>query len=371
MKKIAFYAPVKPPDHPIPSGDREISRLLIKAMQYAGHDVCVASKYINYQKRPGAELFETRSQGAQNEASKLIADYMATAPSERPDIWFTYHTYCKAPDIIGQRVSKALGIPYVTAEACRTRQNSDADWQKGRDIVQAGIHRAAINFCLKPSDLDYLKAVLPDMKTVIELPPFVDEDVITENSKQTTQLPFDNDYPTIITVGMMRPGKKQLCYDYLAKAMAHLENEKWNLVVVGDGPERENIEKAFSQHPKDRIHFAGLVSPEHVHSLMAKADIFAWPGYQEPIGMVYLEAQALGLPVAAMASLGVPTVVLDEQTGLLSKEGDAKAYADNLLRLLNDETLRARLGKAGQRHIEASHGIKAAAKLISDKLEAL
>jgi glycosyltransferase involved in cell wall biosynthesis len=371
MKKIAFYAPVKPPDHPIPSGDREISRLLIKAMQFAGHDVTVASKYINYQKRPGTELFETRASGARDEANRLIAHYQAMAFTERPDIWFTYHTYCKAPDILGQLVSDALDIPYVTAEACRTRQNTDADWKAGRDIVQSGIHRAAINFCLKPSDMDYLKTVLTDMKSVLELPPFVDEEIILENSQQAEDLPFDNNFPTIITVGMMRPGKKRICYDYLAKALAHLKNEKWNLVVVGDGPERENIEAMFSEHSKERFQWAGLVSPEKVHELMESSDIFAWPGYQEPIGMVYLEAQALGLPVAAMHSLGVPTVVLDGKTGLLSKEGDEIAYADNLQKLLTDRQLRERLGTQGARHIHASHGIEAAAKLISAALERL
>jgi glycosyltransferase involved in cell wall biosynthesis len=72
-----------------------------------------------------------------------------------------------------------------------------------------------------------------------------------------------------------------------------------------------------------------------------------------------------------MASLGVPTVVLDEVTGFLSKEGDEKAYADILLRLLKNKELRAKLGKAGKKHIEASHGIKAAAKLISSALEGL
>ncbi len=349
MKRIAFYAPVKPPDHPIPSGDREISRLLVKALERAGHDVSLASRYITYQKRPGAELFETRRNGAKEETERLLAMYRKMPRELRPEIWFTYHTYCKAPDTIGPVIARALAIPYVTAEACRTRQNTDADWQAGRDIVQSAIRQAAINFCLKPSDREYLEAVIPDMNTVIDLPPFVDEELITANSRQKAALPFDNSDPVIVTTGMMRPGKKLLCYEYLARALANLPDRNWNLVLIGDGPEREKIEDMFSGFPQERFYWAGLVTPEAVHGLMAAADIFAWPGYQEPIGMVYLEAQTLALPVAAMASLGVPTVVGHEETGLLSAEGDVDAYAANLEKLLKDKLLRTRLGQCRSR----------------------
>jgi len=371
MKRIAFYAPVKPPDHPIPSGDREISRLLVKAMERAGHDVTLASRFITYQKRPGRELFETRMGGAEAETGRLVAAYKAMSDELRPQIWFTYHTYCKAPDTIGPVVAKAFGIPYVTAEACRTRQNTDADWQAGREIVQGAIRQAAINFCLKPSDREYLETVLPAMNTVINLPPFVDEELITANSKPKAVLPFANNDPVIVTTGMMRPGKKFLCYEYLAKALKKLPDHRWNLVLIGDGPEREKIEYLFSGLPQDRLYWAGLVAPEAVHGLMAAASIFAWPGYQEPIGMVYLEAQTLALPVVAMASLGVPTVVGDEETGLLSAEGDVVAYAANLERLLKDENLRARLGKAGPGRIHQRNGIQAASTMLSNHLEQL
>lgn len=371
MKRIAFYAPVKPPDHPIPSGDREISRLLIKAMERAGHEVSLASRYITYQKRPGMELFDTRMRGAEVETERLLAMYRMMPRELRPEVWFTYHTYCKAPDTIGPTIAKALVIPYVTAEACRTRQNTDADWQAGRNIVQSAIRQAAINFCLKPSDWEYLETVLPDTQTVIELPPFVDEELVTANSTPEAILPFDNSDPVIVTTGMMRPGKKFLCYDYLARALANLPDHNWNLVLIGDGPERGKIEDIFSGFPPERLYWAGLVAPGAVHRLMAASDIFAWPGYQEPIGMVYLEAQTLALPVVAMASLGVPTVVGHEETGLLSAEGDVDAYAANLEKLLKDKELRTRLGQTGPGRIQRRNGIDAASTILSTHLERL
>ncbi len=371
MTRIAFYAPVKPPDHPIPSGDREISKLLMKAMEHAGHEVELASRYIAYQKRPGDELFATRKAGGQAEAEKLLERYRSMSPDERPQVWFTYHTYCKAPDHLGPAISEELGIPYVTAEACRTRQNSDADWQKGRDIVQDAIRHARLNFCLKPSDKDYLSSLLSTLETIVDLPPFVDESLILSGNRSPGASFFANDDPVIITVGMMREGKKFECYEILSNALRGLGHFNWNLTVVGEGPERAAVERLFSFVPSGHIHWAGLVDPQEVHRLMAGSDIFAWPGYREPIGMVYLEAQTVGLPVAAMASLGVPTVVKDRLTGLLSEELDINAYGRNIERLLNDADLRSRLGKAGKEHVQQHHGIDAAARLISTSLSQL
>ena len=54
--RIAFYAPLKPPDHPVPSGDRRIARLLLEALRRAGHEVALASRLRSYRRRrrPGA-----------------------------------------------------------------------------------------------------------------------------------------------------------------------------------------------------------------------------------------------------------------------------------------------------------------------------
>lgn len=371
MKRVAFYAPVKPPDHPIPSGDREISRLLIKAMQHAGHDVEVASKYIAYQKRPGSELFETRRAGGEAEARELISNYLAMPASKRPKVWFTYHTYCKAPDYLGPAVSDALGIPYITAEACRTRQNEDADWQDGRTIVQNSMKIAKRNFCLKPSDREYLDEVLGASNSIIDLPPFVDEKTILDDVTQRFDLPFANNDPVVLTVGMMRPGKKHECHLMLAEALDSVSHDRWNLVVVGDGPAREDIENRLGFISPDRLYMTGLLTPPDVHRAMASSDIFAWPGYREPIGMVYLEAQCLGLPVAAMNSLGVPTVVGNGESGLLSPEADIRAYGKAIQRLIDNRDLRHRLGDGGRKRVNQHHGIAAAARLLSQEIEAL
>src|SRR5262245_42815930 len=120
--KIAFYAPLKPPDHPVPSGDRQMANLLIAALRRAGHETGIVSRLRTYMTSPHPEMLESIQLGARSEASR-IADQWQTNGS--PDIWFTYHPYYKAPDLIGAELSKRFSIPYVTCEASYARKRDN------------------------------------------------------------------------------------------------------------------------------------------------------------------------------------------------------------------------------------------------------
>jgi glycosyltransferase involved in cell wall biosynthesis len=87
--------------------------------------------------------------------------------------------------------------------------------------------------------------------------------------------------------------------------------------------------------------------------------------------MVYLEAAARGLPVAAFDSLGVPLVVRHGETGLLVPEGDIAAYAEALRRLLRDPQLRSRLGRAGFAKVRSEHDLSTASARMRMAIERL
>ena len=86
--------------------------------------------------------------------------------------------------------------------------------------------------------------------------------------------------------------------------------------------------------------------------LMAAADIYAMPSFEEPFGLVYAEAMAMKLPVVALNSGGVPELIEHGVTGLLSEPGDRAALAANLLALLRDPDRCSRMGEAGRATIE-------------------
>ena len=367
-RRIAFYAPLKPPDDPTPSGDRQIARLIIEALRRAGYAVDVASRFISYQKRPSAQVFRERLAAANEEADRLLQRLRALPAGERPGLWLTYHPYCKAPDWLGPVISRQLDIPYVTVEACRTRQNTDAEWAEGRAVVRAAIRQAAINFCLKPSDRSYLEEILPSSATIRALAPFLDLSALPVPASPPAGR---RSVPLIAGAGMMRPGKKETCFRMLSEALGTLAHLPWDLVLIGDGPARPALEQAFAGIERSRLQWTGAIEPAEVIAWFDMADILAWPGYREPIGMVYLEAAARGLPAVAFDSLGVPLVVADGKTGLLVPEGDVAAYAAAIRRLLEDPPLRDRLGRAARARVAAEHDIAAASRTMRSALDPL
>ena len=96
----------------------------------------------------------------------------------------------------------------------------------------------------------------------------------------------------------------------------------------------------------DRLVFTGFRND--LRRIIRACDIFAMPSFEEPFGLVYIEAMAAAKPVVALKNGGTPEVVIDGQTGLLSDADDEQALADHLLTLLKDAGLRQRLGDAGR-----------------------
>ena len=116
--RIAFYAPLKAPTHPAPSGDRRMARQLVSALRFAGHTVDVASTFRSFDGNPARQ--DAVRDAAEAEADRIVRDYRARSGGRRPEVWFTYHLYYKAPDWIGPRVSRALGLESAVPRAFAT-----------------------------------------------------------------------------------------------------------------------------------------------------------------------------------------------------------------------------------------------------------
>ncbi|MEN0040023.1 MAG: glycosyltransferase family 4 protein [Pseudomonadota bacterium] len=363
MTRLAFYAAIKPPDHPIASGDRLIAGNLAKALGLAGYDVELASRFIAYSKRPAAEILAERMAYALAEADRIVADWRNRDASQRPDAWITYHPYCKAPDWIGPRVAQAFDIPLVTVEAARTGQgfeNGGDLWAHWRTEAQVGLKAADLHLAFKGDDAEYLRSLGVSNERIKMLPPFIDVPDVLPPS-------LPEEPPVLLAVGQMRPGKKLRNYEMLAEALALLPETPWHCVLVGDGPERATIESLFAKFGA-RVRFTGAISHEAVFEQMAVASLFVWPGWKEPIGMVYLEAQMMGLPVLAFNEMGPPLVVADGRTGVLTPAGNTESYAAEIEALLKDGERRKCLSEAGPQHVNEHHSIVSAAVALKTAL---
>jgi glycosyltransferase involved in cell wall biosynthesis len=88
-----------------------------------------------------------------------------------------------------------------------------------------------------------------------------------------------------------------------------------------------------------------------VPEIMAASDVYAMPSYEEPFGVVFLEAMAMRLPVAAVGNGGTPEVVEHGRSGLLSPPWDVEELAKNLLTLIRDPELRRSMGAYGRSRV--------------------
>jgi len=96
--------------------------------------------------------------------------------------------------------------------------------------------------------------------------------------------------------------------------------------------------------------------PELMPNLYQNADIFAAPPiWQEPFGLVAVEAMATGLPVVASDVGGLRDIVTDGETGYLFANGNFIELADKLEKLLDDADLRMKMGTAGRRRVKNSY----------------
>ena len=119
------------------------------------------------------------------------------------------------------------------------------------------------------------------------------------------------------------------------------------LVLIGDGPERREVEALVAQLGLGAyVRFLGLMP--RVSELLARADLFLLPSQTESFGLAALEALASGVPVVASAVGGLPEVVRDGVTGLLVPPAQPAELARAIASLLGDEPRRSAMARAAR-----------------------
>jgi len=165
------------------------------------------------------------------------------------------------------------------------------------------------------------------------------------------------DAPVVACAARLFRGKGQ---DDVIRAIALIRPElpSVRLLIIGED-DRQAMRTSFAAELKelardlgvlDQIVFTGYRAD--MPALLAVCDVFALPSFEEPFGLVFLEALAMKRPVVALDNGGTPEVVQHGTSGLLSAPGDVAALAANLLRLIRDQALRARMGEFGRCQVE-------------------
>ncbi len=127
----------------------------------------------------------------------------------------------------------------------------------------------------------------------------------------------------------------------LVEAWKSLLGRDAHLVVVGDGPARNDLEQALAG---SSVTFTGYLQGEALAEAYASSDLFVFPSRTETFGQVVLEAMASGLAVLGFDADGVRDLVRDGETGRLAPDGDQSAFTDLLSLLMDAPQLRAQMG---------------------------
>lgn len=154
-----------------------------------------------------------------------------------------------------------------------------------------------------------------------------------------------------------------------AFAALHAARGATRLVLVGDGPAREEVERRIDAHDlRGCVHICGKVAPEAVPALLTSMDIATAP-YPDLDGFYFsplklFEYMSAGRAIVASACGQIPEVIEHERTGLLVEPGDVDALAAALARLVDDEILRGCLGAAARKTAVREHRWDAVAQKI-------
>jgi len=251
---ISFYAPFKPLGHKDPSGDLVIGTGLYEFLKKQGHALEVASslrsRWISWKpwRIPGVRL----------EQRKLIK----RCTGSDFDLWLTYHSYYKGPDLLGPKVAAAAAIPYVIFQgAYATKRRKD--WRTRLGFYQncKALLAADHVFANKKVDYNNLVRLLPPER-VSYVPPgiYPEEFQFDALARRTLRSRWGlNDELVVISAAMFRPGVKTESLSWVIRACGALQRmgRKFRLVIIGDGKEKARIQTLANEQVSGQVIFVG------------------------------------------------------------------------------------------------------------------
>jgi len=169
--------------------------------------------------------------------------------------------------------------------------------------------------------------------------------------------------PALVFAGRLQPQKN---IPFLIRAAAANADVPWKMTLLGDGPQRAEVEGLIKLHDlEDRIQLRGWVSTEEVWQVFKDSDLLVMPSLSEGLPVVGVQALASGLAIAGTRAGGLAELIEDEVNGRLVNVGDEKAYISALRWCLEDPD-RLRLMKCESLKIARRYDIKSVAQAYED-----
>ena len=273
--------------------------------------------------------------------------------------------FASHPAAAGFIIHRLTGIPYsFTAHG--------SDLHRDRHMLREKVAEAAFVVAIS----DYNKELIISeckgqyREKVIVIHCGVDTEVFQDQSSVSASENGKHPF-TIVCIGTLHEVKGQA---YLLEACANLAKKGLDFMChfIGDGPDRAALISLAEQSGiSARVRFHGQQPRERIAQLLQDADVLVAPsvptsdGRREGIPVVLIEAMSSGVPVIASNLSGIPELVINEQTGLLTPPRDAAALTNALERYYLDPALRKQLGHSGRQKVTEEFDLyKNAARLV-------
>jgi glycosyltransferase involved in cell wall biosynthesis len=292
----------------------------------------------------------------------------------KPDI---VHTHAAKSGALGRLAAKHCGVPVIVHTFHGHVFHSYFNSLKSNLFVKAerwlaGFTDAIVAISVvQKKELSEKYKIAPVEKFDIiplglELDNFV-SDQESKRSKFRNEFGLDNATIAIGIIGRLVPVKNHSLFLKGLKRVLENSDKKIKAFIIGDGDSRNEIEQTTKSLGID---FTRHTDSNHPHSLVftswrtdvdiiyAGLDIVALTSLNEGTPVSLIEAQAAGKPIVSTRVGGIADVVLENKTALLSDINDENGFAENLLKMVTDDTLRNSLKDVGRDHVLTKFGYK-------------
>lgn len=321
--------------------------------------------HIEIVKRHNYPLFDTIGQPY---AMSLASKVLEIAANPGLDV---IHVHYAIPHILSAyAVSKLSGVPYVV-----TLHGSDAHslgWTPSfREVMRMTLEEAQAVTTVSEFLRNIVYEKIGVKREINVIPNFIDIDAF----KPRRDVRFCLDTGCIKKRETLNPGNVEKEERLLFHASNYRAGKRVpelidafkivvdsypnvQLLIAGDGPQRPEVESRLSALGlKDKVKLLG--KRQDICDLLCCSDIFLLFSNVEGMPLTVLEAMSCGVPVVTTPVGGTPELVRSGQDGFVTKSLDKEEYAQAVIRLLEDEPLRMKLGAAGRRRVEESFSTNA------------
>ncbi len=197
--------------------------------------------------------------------------------------------------------AKATGVRVVISMESSQADHQRTGWKEY--LKKVVLNRADDFFCFGQTSVDYLRALgVPDQKITVRQAAVVDNArILAVHEEAKARLGTRETRLSFAYVGRLAPEKNLLL---LLEAYAGINASNRNLLLVGEGPMRSELEAYVRQHKLPGVVFTGGVAWHQVPAYLAEADILILPSLSEPWGLVVNEAMVCGMPVIVSERCG-------------------------------------------------------------------